>query len=142
MPKPIEISRYVMGGVYTFAGIMHFVAPSFYVQIIPDYLEPLGPMLLVYLSGVAEIVCGVGLFIPKTRRLAAWATIALLVAVFPANLYMATHNVQIQGLPSWMEQPGTVGRWMRLPFQAVFIWWAWLFTKPDRAAGTSAATEA
>jgi len=130
---------HVMAGLYIFAGVMHFVVPEFYAQIIPDYLEPLGPVMLVYLSGVAEIACGVGLLIPKTRKLAAWATIALLVAVFPANLYMATANVQIEGLPSWMSQPGPIGRWMRLPFQIVFIWWAWLYTKDAPETGETAA---
>lgn len=130
MKPASKTALYVMAGIYIFAGIMHFIIPDIYVQIIPDYLEPLGPVLLVYLSGVAEIACGAGLIFPRTRRLAAWGTIALLLAVFPANIYMATHNVQITGLPEWLPQPGPVGRWLRLPFQTAFIWWAWLYTRP------------
>ena len=107
---------------------MHFVVPELYVQIVPPYLPfALG---LVYVSGVAEAVLGVGLLFERTRRLAAWGIIALLVAIFPANLYMATSDVVIQGAPEGIADPSEASRWGRLPLQAVLIAWAWWYTRP------------
>lgn len=116
------------------AGIMHFVNPSFYVALIP----PSWPARLaaVYVSGVAEIALGVLLVIPRYRRLAAWGIIALLIAVFPANVYHAmSGGLSDPDLPGSMASPVTA--WLRLPFQGLFIAWAWLFTRPP--TGPSAA---
>lgn len=118
--------RYVMGGLYVLAGAMHFVLPGVYAQIIPPVLPY--PLALVYLSGLAEIVLGVGVVMPHTQRLAAWGLILLLIAVFPANVYMATHDVVITGGPNWVNTPSDAATWARLPFQAVFILWAWWYT--------------
>ena len=107
---------------------MHFIILGFYVQIVPPYLPfPLG---LVYISGIAEVVLGVGLLPERTRRLAAWGIIALLVAIFPANIYMATSDVVIQGAPEGIADPSEAARWGRLPLQAVLITWAWWYTRP------------
>ena len=116
---------YVMGPAYVVAGLMHFVVPELYAQIIPPVLP--APLVLVYLSGVAEIVVGVGLLVPRTRTYAAWATIALLVAIFPANVYMATSGVVVQGMPGGGD-PSAVVRWARLPLQGVLILWAYWYT--------------
>jgi uncharacterized membrane protein len=122
--SPLErILLYAMAAFYIFAGVNHFRVPEFYVAIMPPYLPwHLG---LVQLSGAAEILCGVGLLVPQTRVFAAWATIALLVAVFPANLHVALNNVpmagQTEGLGIW--------NWVRLPFQLVLIAWAWWYTR-------------
>ena len=118
---------YVMGPAYVVAGLMHFVVPDLYAQIIPPILP--APLLLVYLSGVAEIAVGVGLLVPRTRTYAAWATIALLVAIFPANVYMATSGVAVQGMPGGGD-PSELVRWGRLPLQAVLIAWALWYTRP------------
>jgi uncharacterized membrane protein len=118
---------YVMGPLYIIAGVMHFVVPELYVQIVPPFLP--GRLALVYLSGVAEIAVGIGLLIPRTRRYAAWATIALLVAIFPANVYMATHGVVIEGVPGGGD-PSQLVRWGRLPLQGVLILWAFWYTLP------------
>ena len=115
---------YVMGPLYVVAGVLHFVVPGLYAQIIPPILP--APLALVYLSGVAEIAVGVGLLIPRTRRYAAWATIALLVAIFPANVYMATSMVAIEGLGG--GDPSSTARWLRLPLQGVLILWAYWYT--------------
>ena len=125
---------YVMGVLYAIAGILHFVVPDLYVQIVPPQLP--WPMGLVYLSGLAELVLGIGVMIPRTRRLAAWGIIALLLAIFPANVYMATSGVTIQGAPAAIADPSALGRWGRLPMQAVLIAWAWWYTRPfpERAA--------
>jgi len=117
-----------MSFLYVIAGVMHFVVPDFYVQIVPPPLP--FPLALVYLSGVAEVVLGVGLVFERTRRLAAWGIIALLVAIFPANVYMATSDVVIQGAPGGIGDPSEAARWGRLPFQVVFVLWAWWYTRP------------
>jgi uncharacterized membrane protein len=119
---------YVMGVLYVAAGAMHFVVPSLYAQIVPPVFPR--PLALVYLSGVAEIVLGIGVMLPRTRRLAAWGLIALLIAVFPANVYMATHDVMLEGLPTWASSPSDAATWARLPFQLVFVAWAWWYTRP------------
>lgn len=118
---------YVMGPMYVVAGVLHFVLPELYVQIVPPVLP--APLALVYLSGLAEIAVGVGLLIPRTRRYAAWATVGLLVAIFPANVYMATHGVVIEGLPGGGD-PSELVRWGRLPLQGVLILWALWYTRP------------
>jgi uncharacterized membrane protein len=118
----------VMGPMYVVAGIFHFLVPGVYVQIVPPVFP--APSALVYLSGLAEIAVGIGLLIPRTRRYAAWATIALLVAVFPANVYMATSSVVVEGIPGGGD-PSALVRWGRLPLQAVLVLWAFWYTRPS-----------
>ncbi len=100
------------------AGIAHFVTPEPFVGIVPKVLP--APRMLVAVSGVFEIAGGAGLLLRRTRKLAAWGLIALYVAVFPANINMAVNN-----LPFGDHPPDPVFAWLRLPFQAVFIAWAW-----------------
>lgn len=116
---------YTMGVFYVAAGANHFLNPDFYVRIMPPYLP--WHAELVALSGIAEMICGVGVLIPRTRVLAAWATIALLIAVFPANLHVAWNNVPMAGA----EQGAGLLNWVRLPFQLVFIAWAWWYTRGE-----------
>jgi len=116
---------YLMALLYVIAGILHFVVPDLYVQIVPPILP--APLALVYLSGIAEIAVGVGLLVPRTRSYAAWATIALLVAIFPANVYMAVSMVTIEGAPGG-GNPSVLARWVRLPLQGVLILWAYWYT--------------
>ena len=123
---------YVMGVLYVVAGLFHFVAPAVYVQVVPPVFPR--PLALVYLSGVAEILLGVGVMYPRTRRLAAWGLVALLIAVFPANVYMATHDVVLEGVPAWASTPSNAATWARLPFQLVLIGWAWWYTRPTHDA--------
>jgi uncharacterized membrane protein len=99
-----------------------------YAQVVPPVFPR--PLALVYLSGVAEIALGLGVLIPRTRRLAAWGLVLLLVAIFPANVYMATHDVVLTGAPAWARDPSDAATWARLPFQAVFVLWAWWYTRP------------
>lgn len=119
---------YVMGVLYVVAGVMHFVAPKVYAQIIPPAFPR--PLELVYLSGVAEIVLGLGVLIPRTRRHSAWGLILLLLAIFPANVYMATHDLVLEGVPEWASTPSDAVTWARLPLQGVLILWAWWYTQP------------
>ncbi|WP_430504215.1 DoxX family protein [Haloparvum sp. PAK95] len=119
---------YVMGVLYVVAGVLHFVVPDLYAQVVPPVFPR--PLALVYLSGIAEIALGIGVMVPRTRRLAAWGLVALLIAIFPANVYMATSGVAITGGPAFVDDPSTTARWARLPFQAVFVLWAWWYTRP------------
>src|SRR5215475_5461277 len=99
------------------AGALHFRYPRAYARIVPAYLP--APLTLVYVSGVAEVLGGVGLLFPPTRAQAAWGLILLFIAIFPANQNMAVHRIGItpRAPPAWML-------WARLPLQAVLIAWA------------------
>jgi uncharacterized membrane protein len=120
------ISRWVLTAFMVAAGINHFASPEPYVGMMPAQLP--APWTLVYVSGIAEILGGLGLILPATRRLAAWGLIALFIAVFPANLNMAMHQLPLgtRHVPAW-------ALWARLPLQLVLIWWASLFARRERA---------
>jgi uncharacterized membrane protein len=130
MTRAKRILLWVMAVAYVLAGFNHLVNPEFYVAIIPPGLP--NPEWLNVIAGLAEIVLGVFLLEPRVRSLAAWGIIALLIAIFPANVYVAVENVGIDG-------PGTgagAANWIRLPFQALLIAWAWWYT--DSGAGSGA----
>jgi uncharacterized membrane protein len=112
---------------YIAAGALHFFKPAPYLRIMPAYIPSHAAMVRV--SGAFEILGGLGLLVPATRRIAAWLLVALLIAVFPANLYMAMHPVEA----------GAAGiapalRWGRLPLQIVLIWWLLWCTRPRYVA--------
>ncbi len=116
-----------MGGFYVLAGIAHFVRPEAYRELMPPYLP--WHLALIYLSGAAEIILGIGVFIPRFRRLGGWGIIALLIAVFPANIHAARHG--LLSIPTWVL-------WARLPFQLVLIAWAyWCCLARDESTGDS-----
>jgi uncharacterized membrane protein len=94
----------------------HRAADVARTRLSPDYLPRHGA--LVYASGVAEAVGGLGLIPRATRRVAGWWLIATLIAVFPANVHMALHPEEFPKVPG-----GAMALWARLPFQAVFIAW-------------------
>jgi uncharacterized membrane protein len=114
--------RVLLAAFFVGAGIMHFVVPDAYVRIVPPALP--APRLLVVLSGIAEVLGGLGLLVPFTRRAAAWGLAVLLVCVFPANIYMAVSHVPGPGIlrQSW-------ALWLRLPLQIPLILWALRYTK-------------
>jgi uncharacterized membrane protein len=117
--------RILLALFFVAAGTNHFLKPQLYLGIMPPGIPH--PELLNLVSGVAEILGGIGLLLAFVRTWAAWGLIALLVAVYPANLY-ATALGHMPGLPF---SPTVL--WLRLPFQAVIvlvIWWAAL--RPDR----------
>jgi uncharacterized membrane protein len=117
-----RVLLWIMGIFYTFAGIMHFLRPDAYMPMMPPYLPwHLG---LIYLSGLAEVLVGVGVLIPGTRRIAAWATILLLIAILPANIHIALYNVPVFGA----AEGAGIFNWIRIPFQGVLILWAWWYT--------------
>ncbi len=114
--------KVVLGLLFIGAGLNHFISPDFYLRIMPPFLP--WHRELVYISGAAEMLLGVLLLIRKTSIIAAWGLLALLVAVFPANLHMALNSSAFPELP-----PAAL--WVRLPFQAVLMAWAYCYTKPD-----------
>lgn len=120
-----RILLYAMGAMYVAAGVAHLQMPDAYLKMMPPYLP--WHLELIYLSGIAEIVCGVGVMIPSTRKRAAWATIALLIAIFPANVHVALYDVPLFGA---RDGAGLLN-WVRLPFQLVLIGWAFWYTRGD-----------
>ena len=112
--------RGAMGILYVVAGLGHFVATRLYERIMPDYLP--AHRELVLLSGAAEIAGGLGVLFPATRRVAAWGLVLLLIAIFPANLWMLQHPERYPGVPLW-------ALWLRLPLQLPLIAWAWRYTR-------------
>ena len=117
-----KMTIYFMSAGYIYIGIRHFIDPDFFLAIMPDYL----PLHLeaVYLSGVFEILLGGMLLFKKYRKVAGWGLIALLIAVFPANIYLAQNEVAQQILN--ISQTTAI---VRLPFQALFIGLAYWHTK-------------
>jgi len=114
------VMKWLLGVLFVAAGVNHFLRPEFYVSIMPPYLPWHLP--LVYLSGAAEAVLGALLLVPRLQALAAWGLVALLIAVFPANVHMAVHAELFPTLHPAML-------WARLPLQGVLIAWAYWFTE-------------
>ncbi len=123
--KPRLILRCLLAGVFILAGANHFRDAGFYLTIMPAYLP--WPLFLVYLSGIFEILLGALVLIPKCSWLARWGLIALLIAVFPANLQMALHQ-------ELYPQFSPAVLWLRLPLQGVLIAWVYWCTRPSPAS--------
>jgi uncharacterized membrane protein len=109
------MSRALLGLSFIATGILHFVKPRMYQAIVPRYLP--AHRELVYASGVAEALGGAGLMHPRTRRAAGWWLVATLVAIFPANVWMAQHSERYR-VPG-----GRAALLARLPLQAAFVAW-------------------
>ncbi|MGM0446981.1 MAG: DoxX family protein [Methanobacteriota archaeon] len=121
----------LMGATYVVAGIAHFLAPKRFAEAIPPaFPRPVG---LVYLSGIAEIILGIGVAIPRTRRPSAWGIAALLVAVFPANVHLARSDTLNDLVPDRLVGPARLAALVRLPFQGVLIGWALRYARADEA---------
>ena len=120
---PRRIALLALALMFVVAGALHFTSPDFYVSIMPPYLPCL--LELVYLSGVLEILGGLGLLVAPIRRVTGYALIALLAAVYLTNIHMALNPGDFAHLAS---------RWalyLRLPVQFVFVAWAWWATQPE-----------
>jgi uncharacterized membrane protein len=116
-PRAVSVARWVLALFLVAAGANHFRMPQTYLGMMPAWLP--WPLALNGISGAAEILGGVGLLVGPARRLAGWGLVALLVAVFPANVHVA-----LQGhMPGFDFSPAIL--WLRLPFQAVFLAWVW-----------------
>jgi uncharacterized membrane protein len=116
-----SVALRLMALFFIVAGLNHFLNPAPYLTMMPPALPY--PDMLNRISGVAEILGGLGILLPPTRILAAWGLIALLVAVFPANLHVALHGWKGENIPAWLL-------WARLPFQPLLIalvYWLGIF---------------
>jgi uncharacterized membrane protein len=118
-----RIAVMVAAVFYVAAGALHFIKPAPYLRSMPPYIPAHSAM--VRISGAFEILGGLGLLLPATRRVAAFGLVALLIAVFPANIYMAVHPVE-----AGASAIASVLRWGRLPLQLVLVWWLLRCTRP------------
>lgn len=113
------LGKWTFAALFIAGGINHFVAPDMYVRIMPPYLPFHRPLVL--LSGAFELILGVLLLVPRYSRLAAWGLIALLIAIFPANIYLYQHQEFLHAPP--------ILHFIRLPLQGVLILWAFAYTR-------------
>jgi uncharacterized membrane protein len=117
--KARVVAAVILGALFIFSGSMHFIRTDFYLRMMPPYIP--AHLLMVQISGVCEILGGIGLIVPRTRGIAAIGLIALLIAVFPANIQMAFH-------PDLYRDIGPPAAfYIRLPLQLVaiyLVWWA------------------
>jgi len=118
----MRLSRAALAALFTFTGVMHFLRPRFFEAIVPPAIEAQRKEA-VAISGVAEVAGAALLLHPASRRLGRWWLLALLIAVFPANVHMAVNPEQIKGLdmrkfPRW-------ALWARLPLQPLAMIWVW-----------------
>lgn len=118
-------AAFALAGMFLFTGIDHFATPGRYLPMMPPYLPAHLP--LIYVSGFFELLGAAGLTIRRTRRAAAFGLIALLIAVFQANLYVAINGITLDGLPA-----NPLYYWIRLPLQFGLIAWAWWVSRPER----------
>lgn len=124
MKKLIVILRYLLTIYFITIGIKHFTDTPFFVGIMPPFIP--WKLELVYISGVLEIVLGALLLIPRFTRLAAWGMVVMMVVIFPANIHMAID-------PGAYPHISPTLLYLRLPIQALFIVWAYLFTRASFA---------
>jgi len=131
-PPGRSIGKSIFAALFLLAGVGHFAATSFFEKIMPAYLPRHRELVLI--SGAIEIGLGLLLLIPRTSRLAAWGLVALLIAVFPANVNLYLHQELAPPFPY-----SNLAHLIRLPFQGVLIAWAYLYTKRQRVIDRSTA---
>ena len=122
----MRLSRAALAAFFTFTGVMHFLRPRFFEAIVPPSIEG-QKKEAVAISGAAEVAGAALVLAPASRRLGRWWLLALLLAVFPANIHMAVNPDQIKGLdmrkfPRW-------ALWARLPLQPLAMVWVWRATR-------------
>jgi uncharacterized membrane protein len=115
-----RIGLIVQALFYIAQGMNHFWHSGIEVRLMPDHYTH--PYALVLISGVAEILGGVGLLIQRTRRMASWGLILLLLIYFDVHIFMVLHAERFAFIPLW-------ALYLRVPFQFVFIAWAWVYTR-------------
>ena len=127
MKQKAKLALRILAGIlFIVGGISHFLKTEMFVAIIPPFLS--FPEALVYITGIFEILGGIGVLIPWIKRIAGNGLVILLLAVFPANLHMAINDVHVEGLPT-----SPVFLWLRLPLQFLLIAWIWWCTREDLA---------
>jgi uncharacterized membrane protein len=116
MNEPIGL--YIMAVIYIFAGTMHFIKPKMYMRIMPQYLP--NHKALVYLSGIAEIVLGIGLCIPVLKAFSIFGIIAMLAVFLIVHFYMLSGKKASAGIPQWILI-------LRIPLQFALMYWTWTY---------------
>jgi uncharacterized membrane protein len=116
----MSTSQRMLAAFWILAGANHFRMPNVYKASMPDYLP--AHRDLVLWSGIAEIIGGVAVIPPATRRFARWWLLGVLAAVYPANIDMAMHPERFKNIPP-------VALWARLPLQFACAWWVWKATE-------------
>jgi len=114
-----KISTALLALFFVSVGVLHFLKPGEFVRAMPPYIPY--HLEMVYISGVFEILGGIGVMIPKVRKAAGYGLLALLIAVFPANIHMALHDERFPAIPPMVL-------WVRLIFQPIFMTWVWYCT--------------
>lgn len=109
---------FLMACMYILAGTMHFIKPRMYERIMPRYLP--AHRILVYLSGAAEIILGIGLFFPETRAIAIYGIIIMLAVFLLVHFYMLSSKKAGAGIPKWALI-------LRIPLQFFLMYWAWYY---------------
>ena len=109
---------YLMSAMYIIAGVFHFLKPEMYMRIMPRYLP--AHRSLVYLSGLAEIILGIGLIFPETKDVAIYGIILMLIIFLLVHFYMLSSKKAGAGIPKWILIA-------RIPLQFILIWWAWFY---------------
>ena len=112
----VTLSLVLIAVIFVGSGVLHLAKPEYYVRIMPPWLP--APMALVLISGVFEVLGGAGVLVPATRVAAGWGVIALLIAVFPANVQMLLNARAAHASALWMT-----GLIARLPLQLALIYW-------------------
>ena len=110
---------YLMGSLYTILGVLHFTNTGFYRPLMPRFMP--SHDLLIYLSGLAEIVLGIGVLIPQSRNLALWGIILMLLVFLIVHVNMLFPSNRL-GIPLWVLS-------LRIPLQFVLIYWAYIYIK-------------
>ncbi len=115
-----KINLFLLSGFYVFAGVNHFVDPEFYYGLIPDYLP--FPDLIIVVSGIAEIVLGIGVLFQRTRKWSSYLIVAMLISFIPSHVYFLQIGSCVEGglcVAEWIS-------WARLlVIHPLLIWWAW-----------------
>ena len=109
-----------MGLFYVVAGFAHFLRPEMYVRVMPSYIP--WALAMVYISGVAEVLGGIGVLVPRTRIFAAWGLVLMLISFLPVHVNMCLHPSRFPEVPLWVI-------WLRLPLQLPLIVWAWWYAR-------------
>jgi uncharacterized membrane protein len=109
---------YIMAAMYVLAGTMHFIKPKMYMRVMPSYLP--NHKTLVYLSGIAEILLGVGLCIPILKAISIYGIIAMLAVFLLVHFYMLSGEKASAGVPKWILL-------LRIPLQFGLMYWAWIY---------------
>jgi uncharacterized membrane protein len=118
-----RVSLVAQASLYILGGINHFWHPAFYVHIMPDHYAH--PKTLVLLSGVAEILGGVGLLVLATRRFAAAGIVLMLIVFLDVHVFMLTHQARFPDVPVWLL-------WARIPLQFLLIAWAAMYMRSQK----------